>query len=150
MMNGREQIKGHPDGLREANLDVSTESFSALKARLHTRTCAMLENEIRVVDTTHVMRRGWMASVFSFTQKFFGTISGSVTLSTITITAVASSSSCWRFVILFFDCWLRASSVPWYLNWTCPGGVLINATNGVFDCLLQESEGFNIGGKRRG
>jgi hypothetical protein len=132
ILDSHEEIKGHPDGLRERNLDVSTEEFlSVERALTYADLYAMLGNRNTLAWLTPnaaVMRRGWMASVFSFTEFVVGdNYRFSCNIDDNHITAVAS---CTEELLEICDVLFRllAASVVHSVtlcNWTCPGDISI-------------------------
>jgi hypothetical protein len=137
ILDGHEEIKGHPDGLQEFNLDVSTEELlSAERAFTYADLYTMLGNRNKIAWLTPhaaVMRRGWMASVFSFTEYFMGDdhYRFNCNVSDKHISVVASSS---KELLEICDVVLRllAASVVRSVilsEWRCPRNILINATS---------------------
>jgi hypothetical protein len=135
-LDGYQEIKGHPDGLREINLDVSTEEFlSVERAFTFADLYAMLGNRNTLAWLTPhsaVMRRGWMASVFSFTEFFVGDdYRFSCNIDDNHITAVASTSEELLVICDVVFRLLAASVVHSVIvcNWMCHGIVSIKATS---------------------
>ena len=136
ILNANEEIKGRPDGLRELNLDVSFEELLSVKrAFTYADLYAMLGRQNTVAWLTPhaaVMRRGWMASVFSFREFSVGDYYRfSCNIDDNHITAAASSS---EELLKICDVVLRllAASVAHSVilcNWTCPGDASIKATS---------------------